>query len=841
MTTASSRLEQIRAALKGRYDIDRPVGEGGMAVVWLAHDVKHDRRVAVKLLRRELSLSIGAERFAREIAIAAKLNHPNIVGVIDSGVVEAGGVQLPYYVMPLVEGPSVRDLLESEGPMSVDEALRLSAEVADALDFAHARGVVHRDVKPGNILIQAGHALVADFGIARAIDLSVGGAAAATTESVVGTPIYMSPEQCRGDAQVDGRSDIYSLGCVLYEMLAGSPPFEASTPQAVSVAHCNTPVPPLEPRRPGLPASVQALVNRALAKAPADRFATAGEMRRELERLRTRTSAPTQVLAPVPPRRRGWLVAGGVVATLLFTAVAWRLASRPAHPTLPPVADGVVVLSGFVDRSGTMGDEGARLNDALRAELQDVPGLRVVDASEQPDAPPDSLRQRYGADWIVRGAVDRAGDSVGVSIRMVDAASGRELGGAARWDRDVPALHRAVAVRESSSPFGMVRRTLATQMQERRLQRLEPDSGVLAIRERALLIVGNAETAIYELGPSRALAQLATADSLLMEAERRRPDGVVATLTRAYLAGVTATFAAFAREQWPDSTALPRPADFFRRGIALADSAVERAPNLPDGWAMRASLAAELMSFDGDSSAVPRVLADFQQANKLDPNRTDTWLAQASLETYVGDLRSALYAVRRAQEADRLHLRGGYVDYKRFQAEVALERFDSAAVACTEGAARYPSYLLLRTCGAELAGLRSSSASDATRLLVLADSIAGLEKAEVAPSMVSQLRFYAAAVLWRAGLADSGERVYTRATAGWGEAVDPNVLRDAAYARMVRGDADSALTLLARAVRAAPTFAPGTMRDARFAPLRRDPAFGGAMQGIPPSESGPRR
>ena len=238
MTTSASRLEQLRAALRGRYDIDRPVGEGGMAVVWLAHDVKHDRRVALKLLRRELGLSLGAERFAREIAIAAKLNHPNIVGVIDSGVVDAGDVQLPYYVMPLVEGPSLRDLLESEGPMSVDEALRLAAEVADALDFAHARGVVHRDVKPGNILIQAGHALVADFGIARAIDMAGRAGAALTTESVVGTPIYMSPEQCRGDEQIDGRSDIYSLGCVLYEMLTGAPPFEAHTPQAVSLAHC---------------------------------------------------------------------------------------------------------------------------------------------------------------------------------------------------------------------------------------------------------------------------------------------------------------------------------------------------------------------------------------------------------------------------------------------------------------------------------------------------------------------------------------------------------------------------------------------------------------------------
>ncbi|HEX5819910.1 MAG TPA: protein kinase [Gemmatimonadales bacterium] len=835
MTTSSSRLEQLKAALRGRYDIDRPVGEGGMAVVWLAQDVKHDRRVAVKILRRELGLSLGAERFAREIAIAAKLNHPNIVGVIDSGVVEMGDVQLPYYVMPLVEGPSLRDLLEREGPMSVDEALRLCAEVADALDFAHARGVVHRDVKPGNILIQADHALVSDFGIARAIDVAGRAGAALTTESVVGTPIYMSPEQCRGDEQIDGRSDIYSLGCVLYEMLTGAPPFEAHTPQAVSLAHCSSPVPPLDERRPGLPVSVQALVAKALEKSPGARFATAGEFQRELQRVRTRTSAPTQALQPVPRTGRWWLL-GAAVAASLVAALVWR-GTRQAPDRLVTSADSsVLVLNGFRGRDGAADVDGARLNDELREALQRVPGLRVIDASDQPDLPADSLQRRYQADWIVKGTFDRGADSVGLVVRMLDARSGRELRGASRWERDPESLRREVVALDPASPFGVIRGTLALQMEERRLTRLEPDTTVLALRRRALVIMRNVDDAYYELGPSRALAQLESADSLLVQGERTNPRGVLATLERARVAQTMAIVAAAGRQLFPDSTALPSPVAYYRRSIARADEVVRRAPLLADGWLVRGRSTDLLLGFLDDSTLGPQALSDLRQANRLDPNRPAVWLAQAGIEARIGDQRAALFSIRRAQEADPLHSLGDYLDYRRFEAELQLERYDSAMVACTLGAERYPKAPLFKVCAANVAGLRSAEPQDAARALRLADSLARLEKLELPPTMPVELRLWAAAILWRAGLADSGDRVYDRLAADWGANVDPGVLTDAAYARMVRGDADSALALSARAVRANPMMARTLMELPRFAPLRREPGFGNATQGIPPAE-----
>jgi serine/threonine protein kinase len=278
----SETFNRLEAALADRYVIERELGVGGMATVYLAEDLKHHRKVAVKVLRPELGAALGSERFLREIEVTAHLSHPHILPLLDSGraVGRYGGSavgsqgEFLYYVMPYVEGGSLRDKLTREKQLSVDEALKITSQVATALFYAHSRDIVHRDIKPENILFQAGEVVVADFGIALAVD-SAGSTRLTETGLSLGTPAYMSPEQVAGDREIDGRSDIYSLACLLYEMLAGDPPFVASTPRAVLAKHVTDPAPPISTVRPGVSAPIVAALAKALAKAPADRFDSA--------------------------------------------------------------------------------------------------------------------------------------------------------------------------------------------------------------------------------------------------------------------------------------------------------------------------------------------------------------------------------------------------------------------------------------------------------------------------------------------------------------------------------------------------------------------------------------
>jgi serine/threonine-protein kinase len=265
-------LERLCTALSDRYAVEREIGRGGMATVYLAEDLKHHRKVAIKVLQPELTAAVGPDRFLREIAIAARLNHPHILALHDSG--EADGFL--YYVMPYVEGESLRAKVAREKQLAIDEAVALTGQVASALDYAHGRGVIHRDIKPENILLHRGEVVVADFGIALAVTVA-GGERLTATGLSLGTPAYMSPEQASGEQAIDARSDVYSLACVLYEMLAGDPPFVASSPRAVVAKHMTDPAPPITTVRSSVPLPVAAALSTALAKTAADRFGSAKE------------------------------------------------------------------------------------------------------------------------------------------------------------------------------------------------------------------------------------------------------------------------------------------------------------------------------------------------------------------------------------------------------------------------------------------------------------------------------------------------------------------------------------------------------------------------------------
>jgi tetratricopeptide (TPR) repeat protein len=328
----TDHLRRLNAALADRYTIERMLGSGGMATVYLAHDLKQGRPVALKVLRPELTFALGPERFLREIQITAKFVHPHILPVFDSG--EADGFL--YYVMPFVMGESLRSRLSRERQLPIDDAVEIACEVADALAYAHGEGIVHRDIKPENILLQKRHAIVADFGIARAISVATRGDHRITAPDLaLGTPLYMSPEQASGHPELDGRADIYSLGCVLYEMLAGTPPFVGPTPQAVRAMHSQEPPVPLSVKLPGVPQQVEEAVAKALHKRPTDRFASATEFAASLPDRRTpsgRKATTSVVRKRRSPQgsRAAWVLIGALTLAGALTATAFRRKAGPA-------------------------------------------------------------------------------------------------------------------------------------------------------------------------------------------------------------------------------------------------------------------------------------------------------------------------------------------------------------------------------------------------------------------------------------------------------------------------------------------------------------------------------
>jgi Tol biopolymer transport system component len=328
-------ISQLSSALAGRYTVEREIGHGGMATVYLARDARHNRNVALKVLNPELGAVLGVERFLAEIQVTANLQHPNLLPLFDSGEVNG----LLFYVMPYVDGESLRARLSREKQLPVDEAVRISSAIAGALDYAHRHKVIHRDLKPENILMHEGQPLIADFGIALAVS-NAGGARITQTGLSLGTPQYMSPEQATGDRVVDGRTDIYSLGAMTYEMLAGDPPHTASTSQAIIAKVLTERPTSIRTSRPNVPPHVDAAVHHALEKLAADRFATAREFADALEGrgVTYTTPAPGSASGPVARqrvRRREIVLAS--VAVVLASLLAWQILARPAPPVTPVV------------------------------------------------------------------------------------------------------------------------------------------------------------------------------------------------------------------------------------------------------------------------------------------------------------------------------------------------------------------------------------------------------------------------------------------------------------------------------------------------------------------------
>ena len=421
-------LERLRAALADRYAVESEIGRGGMAVVFLAEDLKHHRKVALKVLHPELAASIGSDRFLQEIEIVAGLDHPHILPLHDSG--EADG--LLFYVMPYVESESLRELLQGENQLPVNEAVQIAMEVADALSSAHRQGVVHRDIKPGNVLLGEGHARVADFGIARAVS-TAGGEKMTATGLAVGTPAYMSPEQAAGEA-ADERSDIYALGCVLYEMLAGEPPLVGPTTQSTAAKRLTDRPTPLPALRDSVSLDLDAVVEKSLRRSPADRYRTADEFGAALDAARTASEGLPQHATFESGRRSSWRPVVIAVAVLIILIAAWQFLPRLMTPDggenrVPAGRDmskSIAVLP-FENISGREEDsyfvDGIHIDVVTR--LQKIGGIDPISrasvmAYREAPKPPEEVAEELGVAVVLEGYVQRTGDRIRFNVQLTD-------------------------------------------------------------------------------------------------------------------------------------------------------------------------------------------------------------------------------------------------------------------------------------------------------------------------------------------------------------------------------------------------------------------------------------
>ena len=382
--------QRLDRGLAGRYTIDCQLGEGGMAVVFLARDLRHDRSVALKVLRPEISAELGAERFHREIRMAARLTHPHILPVFDSGDFDG----LFFYVMPNMAGQSLRERMDREGMLPLTDALRIVREVASALDYAHRQGIVHRDIKPENILMHEGAALVADFGIGKA--LTSNGGSITHTGFAVGTPAYMSPEQASADSNVDGRSDLYSLGCVLYEMLTAEKPFTGPNAQAIITKRFVSPIPRVRAVR-DVPEQLDQIVTRSLARTPVDRYASAAEFAEALLQVERTGQTPPSVQRAATPEK---------------SIVVLPLANMSADPENEYFSDG--------------------MTEEIINALAKVPGLQVASrtssfAFKNKSADIREIGETLGVASVLEGSVRKIGNRIRITAQLVNVSSGYQL------------------------------------------------------------------------------------------------------------------------------------------------------------------------------------------------------------------------------------------------------------------------------------------------------------------------------------------------------------------------------------------------------------------------------
>jgi len=849
-------LQRLAASIGDRYHVERELGRGGMATVYLARDLKHDREVAIKVLLPELSVSIGAERFEREIRLAAKLQHPHILGLYDSG--DADG--LLFYVMPFVNGESLRDRIEREGMLAVDEAIGITLEVADALGHAHAVGIVHRDIKPENILLQGGHALVADFGIARAVS-DAGAHKLTQTGMAVGTPVYMAPEQSLGHA-VGPTADLYSLGCVLYEMLAGEPPFAGKNAAQVMARHAMETVPSVRIVRNAVPEEIEEAIFRVLGKVPADRPQTAADFAESLGVILGATASMRAMMGATATRRtaagtpaagvrrtsaslfaaesvplplwrqpRVLVVAVLVVAAALATWQFGPFRRRSASLDNPDARRIAVLYFNDVSKDSSLGPLANGLTEWLIQSLSSSPSLTVISQNgverfRRSTAPDDSIARALRAGYLVRGEVEPKGEGVVVSVNLLDGSGAP--------------LNRAAFTTSASNPLAM-RDTLTVVVSDLiRVQigsdlRLKEQRGSTSSTAWLLLQRGAQQQKMGDAlhgrgdmeGRERAFV---AADSLYAAAGRTDPKWSEPATRQAVLA--------YRRSRLAGSDA-----DAIRRwvgvGMEHANRAISINPNDADAWEVRGNLRyfPLVMSLEPDEirrrQALDTARADLERATTINTRQAGAYATLSHLYYQIPSLTETdvYLAAQNALNADEFLANANLILSRLFYASYDLGQFDRAQQWCDQARRRFPGFPRAESCRLYMLTAKNATPNIAEAWR-LADTSVALYPPASRPAERLVHDMLVAAVIAMASkqqpaLADSARHVARRSEG----TVELHKTRDPAFygARVytILGDKADAVRLLKEYLAANPGKDQGLRADAGwwFKDLENDPGF----------------
>ena len=775
-------LPKLQAALQGRYEIGHELGRGGMAVVYLATDTKHGREVAVKVLFPELAASVGSDRFDREIHLAAKLQHPHILGLFDSGSADG----LLFYVMPFVKGESLRDRLDREGQLPIEDAIQITLEVAGALGYAHENGIVHRDVKPENVLISNGHSLVADFGIAKAVT-ETAGQKLTQTGMALGTPVYMAPEQAAGET-VGPTADIYSLGCMLYEMLAGEPPFTGKNALAIMARHAMETVPSIRIIRSSVPEEVEEAIFAALAKTPADRPKSAAEfsailglpmgatasrrvvMRHTATRWVPSGAAATFAGPGVPVWRKPWVL---VVAPLALASLGfgiWKIAGAGGPPQA--AVDGLdlrnIAVLYFEDASAEkdLGSVADGLTEDLIARLTEVQGISVV--SRRGVEPLrgttafDSVARVLDVGTLVQGEVRRSGDKIVVNVSLRDGGSGAEFGKRATIEQPAASLlavRDAVADRVADLIRKQLREEIRLQNQQISTNSVEAWSH-LQLGE-AYLKQGEAAAAGGDAAARD--AAFAAADSVFALAEREDPNWVRPAVQRglvAYRRSRVTGLDPIGLGKWIE-TGLGHLARAYAIDSSSAD-ARELRGNL-NYWKY-------LMQLEPDQKKANALLLwaqhDLEKAKQINPLQAGAWASLSHLYYRTGQLTDVNMAATRAYEADAFLENAAGILFRLFSSDYDLRNLTKAADWCDKTRRRFPESAAAYDCELRLQASPARVPPDVALAWRLVDSATKYSPA--ARRELNRLKsgMLVGVVLARAGLADSARRVIERSKGG---------------------------------------------------------------------------